>query len=65
MKIGDNVWLGEGVIVMPGVTIGNGCVIGAHSVVNKSIPDNCIAVGTPAKIIKRYSFDSKKWERVN
>ena len=65
VKIGDNVWLGEGVIVMPGVTIGNGCVIGAHSVVNKSIPDNCIAVGTPAKIIKRYSFDTKKWERVN
>ncbi len=62
--IGKNVWIGEGVIVMPGVTIGDGCVIGAHSVVNKDIEPFTIAVGTPAKIIKRYSFDNKRWEKV-
>lgn len=64
VKIGDNVWLGEGVIVMPGVEIGSGCVIGAHSIVNKSIPANCIAVGSPAKVIKKYSHETHKWEKV-
>ncbi len=65
VKIGDNVWIGEGVIVMPGVEIGSGCVIGAHSIVNKSIPANCIAVGSPARVIKRYSFPMRKWEKVS
>lgn len=64
VKIGKNVWIGEGVIVMPGVTIGDGCVIGAHSVVNKDLEPYTIAVGTPAKIIKKYSFDNKRWEKV-
>ena len=64
VKIGKNVWLGEGVIIMPGVEIGDGCVIGAHSVVNKNIPDNCIAVGSPAKIVKKYSFEKKVWEKL-
>lgn len=63
VKIGNNVWLGEGVIVMPGVEIGSGCVIGAHSIVNKSIPSNSIAVGSPAKIIKKYSQQTGKWEK--
>lgn len=64
VKIGKNVWLGEGVIVMPGVEIGDGCVIGAHSIVNKSIPANCIAVGAPAKVVKVYSFEEKCWKRI-
>lgn len=64
IKIGNNVWIGEGVIVMPGVTIGDGCVIGAHSIVNKSIPDNSVAVGTPAKVIKQYNFETRHWEKV-
>lgn len=64
VKIGDNVWLGEGVIVMPGVEIGCGCVIGAHSIVNKSIPSNCIAVGSPAKVVKKYSQQTGKWEKI-
>jgi acetyltransferase-like isoleucine patch superfamily enzyme len=62
--IGKNVWLGEGVIIMPGVTIGDGCVIGAHSVVNKDIPANCIAVGSPARIVKTFSNEKKCWVRV-
>lgn len=64
VKIGNNVWIGEGVIIMPGVTIGDGCVIGAHSIVSKSIPENSIAVGTPAKVIKQYNFETKHWERL-
>lgn len=65
VKIGNRVWIGEGVIVMPGVTIGDGAIIGAHSIVNKNIPANCIAVGSPAKVIKKYNFDTTKWERTN
>ena len=64
VKIGNNVWLGEGVIVMPGVTIGDGCVIGAHSIVNKDIPANTVAVGSPAKIVKKYNENLKVWEKV-
>lgn len=63
VAIGNRVWIGEGVIVMPGVTIGDGAIIGAHSVVNKDIPANCIAVGSPARIIKRWNNEIKKWEK--
>lgn len=63
VKIENNVWIGEGVIIMPGVEIGEGCVIGAHSVVTKSIPKYSIAVGSPAKVIKEYSFEQKCWLR--
>lgn len=50
--IRDNVWIGENVSIMPGVTIGKNSVIGANSVVTHDIPENCIAAGNPAKIIK-------------
>lgn len=63
IKIGNNVWLGEGVCIMPGVTIGEGCVIGAHSVVSKSIPDYSIAVGAPARVVKKYDFNTNHWEK--
>lgn len=59
--IGDNVWVGDNVTILPNVHIGNGCVIGSNSVVTKDIPDNCIAVGIPAKVIKKYDFEKKKW----
>lgn len=65
VKIGKNVWIGEGVIIMPGVNIGDGCVIGAHSVVNKSIPSDSIAVGTPAKVVKKYSYTEKRWIKID
>lgn len=51
--IGDNVWVGEKASIMPGVTIGDNVIIGANSVVTKDIPDNCLAVGMPAKIIRQ------------
>lgn len=52
IKIGKNCWLGGSVIVLPGVTIGDGCVIGAGAVVTKDIPKNSLAVGNPAKVIR-------------
>ena len=53
VTIGDNVWIGGSVTILPGVTIGNNVTIGAGSVVTKDIPDNVVAVGTPCKVIKR------------
>lgn len=50
--INDNVWIGERSRICKGVTIGKNCVIGANSIVTKDIPDNCIAVGNPAKVVK-------------
>ncbi len=52
IKIGDGCWIGGGVIILPGVTIGSGTVIGAGSVVTKDIPDNCLAVGNPCRVIR-------------
>lgn len=50
--IGNNVFIGYEAVIMPGVTIGNNVVIGARAVVTKDIPDNCVAVGVPARVIK-------------
>lgn len=52
IKVGNNVWIGANVIVLPGVTIGDNCTIGAGSVVVKDIPANTLAVGNPCKVIK-------------
>jgi acetyltransferase-like isoleucine patch superfamily enzyme len=65
IKIGINVWLGAGVIVIGNVTIGSGTVIGAGSLVNKSIPPFSLVVGNPGRVIKRYSFVEKQWLKVD
>ncbi|KAF4670208.1 hypothetical protein FOL47_002140 [Perkinsus chesapeaki] len=52
ITIGDDVWIGGRTVVLPGVTIGSGCIIGAGSVVTKDIPDGMIAAGNPCKVIK-------------
>jgi maltose O-acetyltransferase len=51
--IRDNVWLGSRVIVLKGVTVGEGSVVAPMSVVTKDIPANCVAAGTPAKVIRQ------------
>lgn len=63
VMIEDNVWLGEFVSVLPGTTIGTGTIVGANSVVTKSLPPYVIAVGSPAKIIKQFNFDTQRWEK--
>jgi len=50
--VGDDVWIGHGATILPGVNIGRGCIIGAGAIVNKDLPDYSIAVGVPAKVIK-------------
>jgi acetyltransferase-like isoleucine patch superfamily enzyme len=62
VTIGRETWLGENVVVLPGVNIGKHCVIGANSVVNRSIPDFSVAVGAPARVIKQYNSDTGRWE---
>lgn len=64
IKIEKNVWIGELCCILQGVTIGEGSIIGAMSVVTKDIPPYTIAVGSPAKLIKRYNFENKKWDKI-
>ena len=52
ITVGNNVWFGGGVKVLPGVTIGDNCVIGAGSVVTKDIPANSLAVGNPCRVLR-------------
>ena len=62
VSIGDNTWIGENVAIIS-CKIGKHCIIGANSTVNKDIPDYCVAVGSPAKIVKKFNTDLNKWER--
>ncbi len=55
IEIKDNAWIGGGSILLAGVTIGENSVIGAGSVVNRSIPANCVAVGNPCKVVRRFT----------
>ncbi|MCX5694875.1 MAG: DapH/DapD/GlmU-related protein [Candidatus Omnitrophica bacterium] len=61
--IGDNVWIGEGAGVLPGVRVGKGSVIGCGAVVIRDIPEYCLAVGNPARVVKKYNFQTEKWEK--
>jgi lipopolysaccharide O-acetyltransferase len=62
--IEENVWIGESACILGGVTIGKGSIIGAMSLVTKSIPPHSIAVGNPARVIKQYNSETKSWKRV-
>ncbi len=61
VEIGDDCKIYNNVVILPGVHIGKHVTIGANSVVSHSIPDFCVAVGNPAKIIKKYSFEQQQW----
>ncbi len=64
VEIGEYTWIGEKAIILPNVTIGNNCIIGAGSVVTKSIPPYSIAVGNPAKVVKKYDMETKEWKKI-
>lgn len=61
IKIGSNSWLGQNSVVLPGVTIGEHCIVGANSVVRSDIPSFCVAVGAPARIVKKYEQATNSW----
>jgi galactoside O-acetyltransferase len=61
IRIGNNCWLGAGVLVMPGVTIGDNSVIGAGSVVTKDIPENVLALGTPCRVVRELGEHDREY----
>jgi acetyltransferase-like isoleucine patch superfamily enzyme len=63
--IGDGSWIGYGAVILPGARIGKHVVIGANSVVTGEIPDNSVAVGSPARVIKRYDPGLETWVKVS
>ena len=66
VKIGSDVFVGAGTIILPGVTIGNRCIIGAGSVVTRDIPENSVAAGNPCRIIGTYdSYIEKNLFKLN
>lgn len=65
IKIGSNTFIGNGTAILPGVSIGKNCVIGAYSVVTKSIPDNTVAAGCPCRIISSTEEYKQRMIKVN
>jgi len=63
VEIGDGCWIGQNVCILPGVKIGKKAIIAAGSIVTKDVPEYCIAAGNPARIIKKYDFETHRWER--
>lgn len=65
VRIGKGCWLGENSIILPGVTLGDRCIVAAGAVVTKSFPQHTMVAGIPARIIKRYNLDQHQWEKVD
>ncbi len=65
VQIGADSWIAYGACILPNVTIGRHCIIGALSVVNRDVPPYSVAVGSPARVVKRYDFDRKEWVKVD
>ncbi len=61
VEIGDRCWLGEGCVILKGVTLGECCVVAANAVVTKSFPAGSMLAGVPAKVIKTYDFERREW----
>ena len=64
VHIGKGCWIGEKASIMPGVTLGERCVVAANAVVTKSFPAYSLVGGVPAKLLKRYDFELHSWIRV-
>lgn len=65
ITIEDDCWIGANVVITAGVTIGKHSVIGGGAVVTKNIPPFSVALGNPAKVVKKYNFETKDWEKVS
>ena len=64
ITIEDDCWIGANVVITAGVTIGKHSVVAGGAVVTKNIPPFCVAVGNPARVVKKYNFEKKLWEKV-
>tara|TARA_R110002110_G_scaffold61225_6_gene172130 strand:+ start:31527 stop:31835 length:309 start_codon:yes stop_codon:yes gene_type:complete len=53
IQIGDNIFIGKGALILPGVTVGNNCIVGANAVVTKSFPEGSIIAGNPARVVRK------------
>ncbi|TVP77656.1 MAG: acyltransferase [Puniceicoccaceae bacterium] len=65
VRIGRGSWIGQNVVLMPGVTIGELAIVGANSVVTRDVPARSIAVGNPARVIKRWNERTRRWHIVD
>ena len=63
--IGQNCFIGFGAVIQAGTKLGKHCIVGSNAVVRGEFPDYCVIVGIPARIIKRYDFESKEWRKTN
>lgn len=63
VTIEEDVWVGANSVILPGVTLGKHCVVAAGSIVSHSVPPYSVCAGCPAKVIKTYNFETKKWEK--
>jgi galactoside O-acetyltransferase len=61
VHVGKNCWLGAGVIVLPGITIGDNVIAGAGAIVTKNLPDNVVAVGNPARVLREVNEHDQKY----
>ncbi len=64
ITIGDETWIGINAVIMGNVNVGKHCVVGANSVVNKDVPDYCVAVGNPAIVVKTLDVKTGQWVNV-
>lgn len=61
VRVGRNCWIGAGVVIVPGVNIGDNAVIGADSIVTKDVPANCLAVGNPCRVLREIGEHDRKY----
>jgi len=61
VSIGHGAWIGQNAVILPGVRVGDRAIIGANTVVTRDVPDACIAVGAPARIVRRWDSDTARW----
>ncbi|RUS46465.1 glycosyltransferase [Cohnella sp. AR92] len=62
--VGEGTWVGSNVVIAGSIKIGKGCVIGANSIVTRDVPDYCVAIGSPAKVVKAFDPDAGDWVRI-
>ena len=63
-QIGENCFIGYGVVILSGTILGRQCIVGSNSVVRGNFPDYCVIVGSPARVIKKYNKVLKEWEKI-